>query len=65
MSFKDRVTDRIPKSSDKNELKPCPFCGGSATLREVKIVCDSCGVTIKGATITIVVGKWNRRKNEI
>lgn len=62
MSFKDRVTERIPKSSDKDELKHCPFCGADATLRDTQITCDKCGVTMKGATITIVVGKWNRRE---
>ena len=58
---------------NKDELKPCPFCGGEVEtevnyLGQVSIVCKTCGVKVffihgdyacrdKGAA----TDKWNRR----
>ncbi len=60
------------------ELKPCPFCGGTAELEDWKIVYES-GTTIRctSCDARIIEGvedgdgwhdraveKWNRRTNE-
>lgn len=50
------------------DLKPCPLCGGKATLRcitkgtsgdsvfrEFKIVCDECGLATNSARMTATV----------
>lgn len=60
------------------DLKPCPFCGGAATLYVndgVKARCTKCGNSTgvfidecnfqKGTAIEIVVKKWNKRVTEV
>ena len=68
MSFKDRVTQRIPKSSDVYDLKPCPCCGEKAELQEsrtIRVICLNCGLQTEPlSSITVAIGKWNKRKNE-
>ena len=40
---------------ERNELKPCPFCGGEAALKDTKfwmsdavyVVCTSCGASVQ------------------
>lgn len=70
MPFNQRVTERIPKSSDAPELKPCPFCGhekielhnGVEHKHWYQVTCDWCGITTgERPSITIAVGMWNRR----
>ena len=61
---------------DKNELLPCPFCGGEAkqyTDRCVSaesgerfigsfVVCSDCPALVGGKTEEEAVAAWNRRK---
>ena len=57
-----------------NELKPCPFCGGSAIFYSYDpfdgyqgnntmyaVECTKCVATVKGITEEIAKSKWNRR----
>lgn len=66
-------------TSRDNKLKPCPFCGGTATLLKggactlnpfVYVKCNGCGVTTKEVYIVAeycandkAVEVWNRRAN--
>ena len=56
------------------ELKPCPFCGGEASLyhgdstdgyirgtQYVEAFCGWCGARIRGYSDTEIMQKWNRR----
>lgn len=53
---------------DKVELKPCPFCGGSAeteeTVMDFVVRCKICRakiVTDNRDKLMIAIYKWNRR----
>lgn len=55
-----------------NKLKPCPFCGGNASIfqyipdKTVAIRCDKCRATVYGSAALnseeILVAKWNHRQ---
>lgn len=52
-----------------SDLKPCPFCGGEATVRSsgylYRAVCDTCGSEGSYATKDIKAAKaWNTRHVE-
>lgn len=54
-----------------NELKPCPFCGGEAKIRdyshpdldpEIDVFCTNCGgQTFVYETVGEAIEAWNRR----
>lgn len=54
---------------DKENPKPCPFCGAVLTDADVKhsnrfgcqIKCHSCGATLEGANRASVIKLWNVR----
>lgn len=59
------MTEPLPQSRRDEGLKPCPFCGGSATvLREgnrrhsAQVSCDECGVVWEGPN----TAGWNLRE---
>lgn len=59
------------------ELKPCPFCGGKASLfvdDDVRVVCNKCsassipltdarnlGGDVITSSVETVIARWNRR----
>lgn len=55
-----------------NKLKPCPFCGGKASVFEyipdkaVAIRCDRCGATVYSSAASnseeMLTAKWNHRQ---
>lgn len=60
------------------KLKPCPFCGGEATVYsvnifrpEIQVICEKCRsrtLTYKGGdfddTKYLAIQAWNRRVND-
>ena len=51
-----------------DELKPCPFCGGKATIGKsqeespkYKIYCKRCAAVIKSSYLEGLIKVWNRR----
>ena len=59
-----------------NKLKPCPFCGGEAELKDFgkeyskyKIVCDTDGCVNYALSVTylekrLAIATWNKRAGE-
>ena len=62
------------------ELKPCPFCGGTAVIHVndgVRVICTVCGATTQplvdthaqgkptGGAVGKVIELWNRRVIEV
>lgn len=55
-----------------NKLKPCPFCGGTASIytylpdKTVAIRCDRCRATIYSSAASdseeVIIRKWNHRQ---
>lgn len=52
----------------EGKLKPCPFCGGEATMQNaggypgmVMVACTSCGINTGMSIEPVVVQRWNRR----
>ena len=55
-----------------DKLKPCPFCGGSASIfqyipdKTVAIRCDRCRATIYSSAVSdleeVIIRKWNHRQ---
>lgn len=45
--------------------KPCPFCGGEATMKAEgdyhEITCDDCGASRQGHTYDDAINEWNFR----
>lgn len=50
------------------KLKPCPFCGGKATINGITLVyikCTKCGVeTVGYREEDEAIEAWNRRVND-
>ena len=56
----------------EHKLKPCPFCGGKASVFEyipdkvVAIRCDRCGATVYSSAASdseeMLAAKWNHRQ---
>lgn len=54
-----------------NDLRPCPFCGHSANIREgrdvISIGCDKCCIYTRSVffydtkSVSAIVYTWNRR----
>lgn len=58
----------MDKGAVMNELKPCPFCGGEATLNETTILglsynisCANCNGTNYNSTQKEAIKAWNTR----
>ena len=55
-------------------LKPCPFCGGEATIYEDRhenitygytVACDNCCATVFADTEKEAIEAWNKRVIEV
>lgn len=60
------------------ELKPCPFCGGRASIKEIKVYCEPkpyleygiqcemcrCELKVGFSHVEVAVRAWNTRKDE-
>ena len=52
---------------NRDELKPCPFCGGEAVRGMLSVWCSKCGVETEkdgDATKEELIEKWNTRSNQ-
>lgn len=46
----------------KEEIKPCPFCGGEAKFQSGVICCSECGVKMRYIqSRELAINAWNRR----
>ena len=58
--------------NERTELKPCPFCGGEASLRDepyryykYTVYCTKCGIgTLAEHIESIAIHAWNRRADD-
>lgn len=57
-------TEDVSNAEPKEELKPCPFCGGKALIQEDYVLCSQCDCAIAGDGIDPPIAAWNRRAEE-
>ena len=66
------MNSRKANKVGNKKLKPCPFCGGKASIytyipdKTVAIRCDRCGATIYSSAASdleeVIIRKWNHRQ---